>query len=114
MSRWRLWSRRPSTGREPRIPEWADAPLWVVKHAAREGWGEREWSQWEEICERFEHWGIELAPDGAGGRLAIHASSLDGSWVSGEFIEPADAKPLNAALIRLVRQAGNRVHRRAA
>ena len=106
----RLWRRRPPA---PSVPDWVDAPGWVVKHATRERWGDREWDQWDEITERFDRWGIELAPDKAGGRLAIHASARDG-WVSGEFIEADDPKPLNAALIRLVRQAGNRVHRRAA
>jgi len=110
----RLWPRRSAAPPEPRIPEWVDAPGWVVKHATRERWREREWEQWEEIAARFERWGIEVAPDKAGGCLAIHASRRSDGWVSGEFIEADDPKPLNAALIRLVRQAGNRVHRRAA
>ena len=114
MSRWRLWLRRSPTRDELRAPEWVDAPGWVVKHAQREGWGTREWVQWEGICERFEEWNVELAPDAAGGRLALHACSRDGDWVSGEFIEADDPKPLHAALVRLVRQVGERVHRQAA
>ena len=114
MSRWRLWPRRSPTRDELRAPEWADAPAWVVKHAWREGWGTREWLQWEEIRERFDRWNVELAPDAAGGRLAVHACSRDSDWVSGEFIEPADEMPLRAALVRLARKVGKRVHRQAA
>ena len=114
MGRWRLWSRRSPTRDEPRAPEWADAPGWVVKHARREEWGTREWLEWEEIRSRFARWNVELAPDGAGGRLALHACSRDRGWVSGEFIEADDLKPLHAALRRLARQVGERVHRQAA
>ena len=114
MSRWRLWLRRSPTRDELRGPGWTDAPAWVVKHARREQWGTREWLQWEEIRERFERWNVELAPDAAGGRLALHACSRESGWVSGEFIEADDPKPLHAALVRLVRQVGERVHRQAA
>ena len=112
MSRWGLFARRSST--RGGAPDWVDAPGWVVKHATRERWGEREWEQWDEICERFERWDVELTPDAAGGRLAIHAWWRESGRVSGEFIEADDPKPLNAALLRLVREMGSRVHRRAA
>jgi hypothetical protein len=114
MSRWRLWSRRSPASDEWRAPEWVDAPAWVAKHARREEWGTREWLRWEDVRERFDRWNIELAPDAAGGRLAVHACSRDRGWVSGEFIEADDAKPLYAALRRLARQIGERVHEQAA
>ena len=114
MSRWRLWLRRSPTREGLRAPEWTDAPAWVVKHARREQWGTREWLDWEEICERFDRWNVELAPDKAGGRLVLHACSTESGWVSGEFIEAPDPKPLHAALVRLVRQVAERVHAQAA
>jgi hypothetical protein len=114
MGRWRLLLRRSPTRDESRAPEWVDAPAWVVEHALREEWGTREWLRWEDVRERFDRWNVELAPDSAGGQLAVHAYFRDSGAVSGEFIEPDDSKPLYAALRRLARQVGERVHRRAA